>query len=143
MKRYLLLSTILLAALSMTSLSCKKDSDAGKSRANLILGTWVVTGSGADENNNNILEPAERNAALTGFTLRRTYNAGGSGGAEVMVSGQLFSKTPFTWSLTDNDQTLRMASGSTDEVVITLLTETQLAYYEKGSNPHQLTILTR
>ncbi len=150
MKKQLLLSALLLASLSATFVSCKKE-DKEKSRKELITGAWTVKGAGADANNNGTLEESEydplfKQLSGANVAVKQTFNADGNGNLSFVIPLLGGDTTNFTWSLADNDQTLRImeeGDSTATDATITTLEQNKFEYAEKTGNPHTIIQLTR
>ena len=146
MKKQLLLPALLIAALSATFVSCKKDDNStsnNASRKDMVVGNWNFTGIGTDDNNNNALDVAEYDSTFTGLISKVNFNADGSGKAVTAFGDQ-----PFTWSIQNNDteiRTIETDNGTSDTTVtvITTLTQSRFESYIKGSTPKDFTLLTK
>ncbi len=151
MKKQFLLSALLLASLSATFVSCKKDKDPEKSRKELITGAWTVSGVGEDANSNGTLEESEydplfKQLSSANVPVKQTFNADGNGNLSFVVPLLGGDTLNFTWSLVDNDQTLRVmqeGDSTATDATITTLEQNKFEYSEKTGNPRTIFLLTR
>lgn len=125
-------------------ISCKKEKDSSKSRNELVVGTWTAVALGEDANNDNVLQESEKTPIPAGSSLVETFNANGTGTVTATASGNPPSVTNITWSLVNNDKTLRVNEGTTttDATIITL-TSTELSGYDPSGSPHYIFIFKK
>jgi hypothetical protein len=151
MKKQFLLSALLLTSLSATFVSCKKDKDPEKSRKDLITGTWTVSGLGKDANNNGSLEESEydptfKQLAAFGVSPKQTFMADGTGNITATIPLLGDTTVRFTWSLVDNDETIRIKSENdpaSGDATITKLDNISFEYLGKDNTSRNVVKLTR
>lgn len=137
MKKTLLL---ICAGVTLIAASCKKDDDnktaTPATRAEIIKGTWTISELGGDMNNNGVLDAGETIANNSGSLV---FNDGGTG------TGSLLGVSyPFTWSLTNNDNTLRIVVASdVTNYDIKELSSTKAVVLDASTDPDTWTVLTK
>lgn len=95
--------------------SCKKDDD-GKSRHDMIVGTWSTYRVGSDDNANGMFDASEQDTVATGDMSTVTFNGDGSGS---LVSPLI--TLPFTWNLGNNDNDITITVPSFDTTTSRIL----------------------
>ncbi len=151
MKKHFLLPALLIASLSATFVSCKKDKDPEKSRKDLITGTWTVSGLGKDANNNGSLEESEYDPTfkqLAGFGVspKQTFMADGSGTITATIPLLGDTTVRFNWALADEEQTIRIKSENDTafaDATISKLDNSSFEYREKDDSSRNVVKLTR
>lgn len=120
---------ILIAAMVFTA--CKKDAN----RSSLILGTWTQTKLIQDNNSNGIAD----DSVLTvppGISVKVTFSSNNTGKI-VQTQPGASTTTDFTWSLTNNDNTLQIVEASTTvSVSIIELSNSNLTVENKATSPY-------
>ena len=151
MKKHILLSALLIASVSVTFVSCKKDKDPEKSRKDLITGTWTVSGLGKDANNNGTLEEAEydptfKQLAAFGVSPKQTFVTDGSGTITATIPLLGDTTVRFNWSLVESDQTIQIKSeddAASGDFTITKLDNVSFEYLGKNDSSRNVVKLTR
>ena len=124
--------------------SCKKDEDDSPSRSELIVGTWNVNAYGTDANMNGTLEATEYGTIPAGAAMVQTYRRDGTGVIITQPTTGSPVSTNITWSLTNNDQNLRVATDSTTtNATISKLTEHELMGYDPAPSTRVIYLLTK
>jgi hypothetical protein len=109
MKKLFIPAALAAALLSATVLpSCKKsDDNGGENRAAMIVGTWTAYQTGEDTNGNGSWDADERVDVTGDETGTATFNADGSGSANITISGTPLS-IPLKWNLQNSDNDFRV-----------------------------------
>lgn len=144
--RISMIAAVLFVVAGTTLFSCKKDDDPETpSRASLIIGTWTINAYGQDDNMNGILETTEYDPYPAGANLVETFRADGTGTIAVTpTGGGATMTTNMLWSLQNNDQTLRVITGSdTSLATISVLSETEFSGYDSDASPRVIYKLTK
>jgi hypothetical protein len=107
MKKYTFTVAALAAVMTLSLMpSCKKDDDKN-SRSDMMVGTWKPTEEGDDTNKNGVWDTNEHGPIDSSNQLGSsvTFNSGGNG--TVNVAGST-AGLPFSWTLLNNDNDLRI-----------------------------------
>jgi len=111
--------------------SCNKDDDDDmtRSRSELIVGTWNLVAYGVDQNNNGTLETSEQSAIPAGTGLREIFNADKTGSI-ITTTNNVPTGVSITWSLENNDNTLKVTGPGTNTTatILTLTSSTLIGY---------------
>jgi len=121
--------------------ACKKDT----SRKDLIVGTWTQTALIMDTNGNGNPDDSVY-TVQTGQSNIVTLKSNGTG-TEVTTQGGTSSTLNFTWSLTNNDNTITIVEtgtmSTTVSVAIIELTSSKLTVENKTTTPFQWSYFSR
>jgi len=106
----LFVSIIAIGMIALTS--CKKGKNDLSNKARLV-GKWKMVKVATDANNNNVIDASELVTAPDSVKASFTFNSDETGDLSTDIIGFSLS-FPFTWSLTNNDQDLKIkiSSGS-------------------------------
>jgi hypothetical protein len=145
MKKNPMMATIAAFLFVALMASCKKSSDSQPTRTEMMVGTWNLNAYGQDDNGDGLLQASEYDPIPAGAALQQTYRADGTGVFMTQGPGSAPTYTNINWSLTDNEQNLRVQAtgGATTNATIAVLTQSQLQGYDPAQSPRYIYVLTK
>ena len=127
--------------------SCKKDDNNktnNNARETQIVGTFKLTATGEDANNNNVLDVGENDLIPAGSSLIEVFRADKTGSVYSVLPGNLKDTSAFTYSFINNYTQLQIVSGTTTGITqIITLNSTVLVGYDVSTNPHRIYAFVR